>query len=691
MNNYILKRYEHKSGIYTNLGSTVLKSIQNETTEKMELLVRESIQNSLDAGLSKQDVKVEFTINEIVMSEVFKVVQDLNKEYFYKNYKGDIQKQIVISDKNTQGLTGDIRTDLDTNSNLFKLIYNVGQAQQNKGSGGSWGYGKTIYYRIGNGLVLFYSRIKENNGYSERLVISLIEDETKESKVIVPSNLGKYAGINFWGETIIPENDNQETPTPITDPDKIERILNVFKIKRYEGKETGTLIAIPFIKENELLESINANRNFRYDDLNDFLTTSIQRWYAPRLNNNNYIYGNKNNLIVSINGEELKPTEQEIFFEMIRGMYVYGTTNNDDELKLIFPKVDFYNDKITVRSQQNKGMVGELVGNFVYTKIHYRDIGMSNSSELKNPYSLTNNEQIVNGENSNNKPILLMTRQPGMVIQYDVQGSWVNRVVESSVDEFIIGFFILNSSPSIYFETDNNTLTLEEYIRSSEKADHMNWGDSTYKHKGETIEPRIVQKVKTTIQSRINRKFKVSDFVQKKSSTEHLQSIFGEYIMPPLNYGKASTRAPKSSNSVVNKGRSKEANITILYDHASYGFELINIPFEMQIIDGNFDHIIMQVSIQTDSGVLNISRFEEETEKVSPISIKDIKITSDSGEHEKNIKILNKSVIKIVNNAMRPFKRNDEIKGIIILNNYDKNVIPIIRTEINGGENNEKI
>lgn len=690
MSNWKLKRYEHSSHIYTNLGSSVLRSIQNETTEKMELLVRESIQNSLDAGFIHEDIRMDFTINEINKNEIFEIVQGLNKNLLNFNFKGVFQKQIVISDKNTKGLTGNTRVDLEKNSNLFKLIYNVGQPQTNEGSGGSWGYGKTIYYRIGIGLVLFYSRIKENFSYHERLVISLIEDETKNEKIVIPESKD-YAGINFWGDIYTKKDTNKSTPIPITNSDQIATILDVFNIERYKNDETGTVIAIPFINEKELLESINANRKFIYDDLEDFLTTSIQRWYAPRLNNEKYIYGNKNNLIVSINNEIIQDNDQETFFKMIKEMYIYGTTGKNSKLENLFPRVSFHNDKINVNSKNIKGMNGELVGNLVYTKFHYNDIGMTNSYELKNPYSLIGMEELNNGDN-NNKPILLMTRQPGMIVQYDISGSWVNGIPETSVDEYIMGIFILNSDPNVFFETDTKKQTLEEYIRSSEKADHMDWSDNTYRINNETIEPRIVDKVKNNIRNKMKNKYNSKELIDKKTNTEHLQAIFGENIMPPLNYGKAAINAPKgTTNSVANKTRNKKASINIHYNNSIYDFKVINIPFEIEIHDTSFKHIILQVSIQTEAGVLNISRFEKETGKESPISLRRINLEEKYKSREKNIQIKNKSIVKIDNSFNKQFQVGDKIEGYIIINNEDKNMVPIIRTHIEQGDKNEDI
>ena len=40
-------------------------------------------------------------------------------------------------------------------------------------------FGKSVYYRVGMGIVVFYSKIATDTGYESRLIITLVEDESK--------------------------------------------------------------------------------------------------------------------------------------------------------------------------------------------------------------------------------------------------------------------------------------------------------------------------------------------------------------------------------------------------------------------------------------------------------------------------------------------------------------------------------
>ena len=97
---------------------------------------------------------------------------------------------LEIRDYKTSGLTGPIlQKDLDPNDhgNYFKLVFDTGKEQTNSSAGeagGSWGYGKSVYYRVGIGLVIFYTQIKEDGVMKSRLIISLIENETDEDAIL---------------------------------------------------------------------------------------------------------------------------------------------------------------------------------------------------------------------------------------------------------------------------------------------------------------------------------------------------------------------------------------------------------------------------------------------------------------------------------------------------------------------------
>src|SRR5699024_9241648 len=118
-----------------------------------DIIVRESLQNSLDATRkSESQTDVEFTIDKFESSKLAPFFEEIDKDLL-ELYGGE-QGFISFSDSNTNGLTGNYES-LDSTvlnkSNFHKLVFGIGQHQEQEGAGGSWGYGKTSYFRIGIG------------------------------------------------------------------------------------------------------------------------------------------------------------------------------------------------------------------------------------------------------------------------------------------------------------------------------------------------------------------------------------------------------------------------------------------------------------------------------------------------------------------------------------------------------------
>ena len=223
-------------GRMTQSGSSLLRLIQNNNMPILDLLVRESIQNSLDATNGTSDyVQVEFLTGSF-KTRKFNRYLDGVEENLNRIILNDESKYIAIKDSNTVGLTGKMHYDHVENNdygNLLKLVYEISKPQETLGAGGSWGLGKTIYFRVGIGLVIYYSRIlNSDKSYESRLAISLVEDENSKNSIIPQVKNQLKRGIAWWGQKI----GNNKT-IPITDEKTILEILKVFNIKEYKGKE----------------------------------------------------------------------------------------------------------------------------------------------------------------------------------------------------------------------------------------------------------------------------------------------------------------------------------------------------------------------------------------------------------------------------------------------------------------------
>ena len=164
-------------------GKSLLKSIQDNQTPLADLLVRESIQNSTDAAKDGVDkVIVDFSAGKFD-AQSFSSHLDGIKEKLCEYYPESSYDFLCIRDWNTRGLGGRIirttASEIKNDDSFTKLVYGVGYSQEQSGAGGSWGLGKTVYYSVGNGIVLYYSWFKENDWFAEGLAVCLIEDHEK--------------------------------------------------------------------------------------------------------------------------------------------------------------------------------------------------------------------------------------------------------------------------------------------------------------------------------------------------------------------------------------------------------------------------------------------------------------------------------------------------------------------------------
>lgn len=668
----------------TQSGSSLLRGIQNSHTPTLDLLVRESIQNSLDAGNYGENVYVDISIGTFMKShlnlqlEGFDYSDELNDE--------EISKFISLSDSNTIGLAGPLKhSDLNgnfENSNLLKLVYDIGKAQDKEGSGGSWGIGKTVYYRVGMGLVIYYSQSDNGQGELEhRLAAAFVEDETKKQTIIKYNNNNK-TGIVWWGEV------SGDRTIPITNKDTIKDILDIFGIDLFADGIKGTKIIIPYIDEDKLFEEAVVSskeddaRTF-YRNIERYLEFSVQRWYAPRLNNEFYSNGNKNNLILSINKNVLEKDDQHPYFVALREMYNFSSSNDDSILKEMFPKSTIYKRDIKLQNRNMSYMSDLNVGTFIYGVFNYKDLDMMQTDDNGNPILLSNlgNEDLIKFRI--NKPIVLYTRQPGMVVNYDNNGKWVNGVLGKPIEEYIIGFFILNSSNNTYFETLNGNVTLEEYIRMSEKADHMEWEDYTLINKNKkSVKPNIVLKVCNSITSRMKEDlFEETNDRIKNDVSANISQLLSSNIMPPTGFGNNSS--VHRSNTVVRDNnkilRSKTVNVTLKYDESTINKNGLEIPFEFKSLINGEISIDLILSIKGSKNI-KLDKYEVDFNKSSPVFFNSIKLNSNHGIDIIEVKTPRFGTVSQYR-LVGKFKKNDIGSGTIYIHTKDKELIPIISSK----------
>ncbi len=605
-------------GRMTQTGSSLKKLIQNNNMPKLDLLVRESVQNSLDAKKSSSKfVEVDFLtgsfFREKLSRELEGIAEPLNERYSQEKYD-----YLAIRDTNTVGLTGEMdykKVKDNKYGNLLKLIYEICKPQDAEGAGGSWGIGKTVYFTIGIGLVIYYSRIiGENGSYESRLAASYVEDETSEHAMIPVYKDQAKRGIAWWGREV-----EENTTQPITEVEYINSFLDIFGIEPYRDDQTGTTIIIPFIDSQELLSN---NRREYLDSRNeelipywdykveDYLKLSLQRWYAPRLNNSSYSFGAY--LRARINHTGIALEDMEPVFKIVQALYNRTFYVDDDEI-LSQDGIEYHREEINVR----KTLESQKIGTVSFVKVNRSILGMNAPDNKPEPYLYMN---LDTGESEVNRPIMCYTRKPGMIVSYDNIGSWVNNIPYSSSDEYIFGIFVLNTDNMV--KDFKKPMSVEEYVRRSEMADHASWGDWS---EG-TFNPRFVSKIQNGVSKAVSREYKTVEEDKSSKQDTGLGKLMGELLLPPEDLGNAPTPPNRRDN--VSPVQRKGYPFAIDSSGITYVRDEMTIPVKMNTGDRKkIQHASFQFQIDSEAKKMDLKEWEGKMGLISPFFIKSCKIS----------------------------------------------------------------
>lgn len=610
-------------------GSSLLRLIQNQDTPLLDLFVRESVQNSLDAfRADSSSVDVDFQIGEFNCRDLNKHFEKIESRLNQK-YSAATGRFISVRDTNTVGLTGPVRYSEVRNNqfgNLLKLVYEICKPQQNEGAGGSWGLGKTIYFRVGIGLVLYYSRIHQNGKYQSRLAACLVEDETK-SDALIPSTSSVKRGIAWWGKK---DGMGSSSTVPVENEREIEKVLSVFGIEKYSGTETGTTIIIPYIDEEKLLNEVYAKNEpseqkpYWVNSVDEYLKIAVQRWYAPRLFNSAYPYGPY--LSVRINNKRMKVSKMLSTFRCIRELYILACGYElDDESIISSEKVSCEVESIDLRGVLDTTSSGKLA----FAKFNRKNLYMEPPVNEKSPY-----QQILNiaipMENGNN-PIIMYTRRPGMIVGYDYDKQWTHGMPKCNSDEFVIGIFVANSNNTLKNIVDVKTgekMKLDTYIRQGEKADHASWTDLNINGNN----PRIIANIQKNVVKKIKKKY-----TEATPDPVHRQNIglghaLADLLLPAEDFGNAATstgdnggNGGKGGNGGRNRSGRKSAFHII--GQPRYQNDGVTFDFEM-ILKTKKCRLALQVITDFKGYEANSWEADDEIGKEFPVRLNKMEITS---------------------------------------------------------------
>jgi len=211
-----------------------------------EALIRESIQNSLDAALRGRQVLVRILID-------LEGIHPTGSERYLSGLRTHLQAPrsglgdppapdapmpfLVIEDFGTRGLTGDPEQDEDQEeatggpkNDFFYFWRNVGRTVEGATARGRWGLGKTVFQAASRINTFFGLTIRREDGRRMLLGQSVLKIHRLQGR--------KYAPYGYFGHF------DHDFALPIEDPDLIDRFRRDFSLLRQD--EPGLSVVVPF-------------------------------------------------------------------------------------------------------------------------------------------------------------------------------------------------------------------------------------------------------------------------------------------------------------------------------------------------------------------------------------------------------------------------------------------------------------
>jgi hypothetical protein len=183
-------------------GSTLTRAITNTSLDEWSVLLRETLQNSVDARTSDSApinfrVAIEYAnpgqkkcLREQIFAEPAKSLAALERVI-----KRDRLPLLTIADWGTRGLGGPIRADVVTNdrTDFCDFFLNVGREDAKKYQGGTWGLGRGVLFDISEpGAIVVFTRTASGGRPVTRLMAMAIGQTYNTGGF-------KFTGRHWWG------------------------------------------------------------------------------------------------------------------------------------------------------------------------------------------------------------------------------------------------------------------------------------------------------------------------------------------------------------------------------------------------------------------------------------------------------------------------------------------------------------
>ncbi|MGI8774076.1 MAG: hypothetical protein ACR2KQ_03510 [Actinomycetota bacterium] len=233
----------------------IRNSLGRPDLDRLELLVRESVQNTWDARVGDQTVRVEIAAQECE-GEQFQYLKSgvlavhVGFDEAERVTKSDRTRFLLISDRGTSGLGGPLRADRasgDEPHDFVDFLRDIGQPPDKEFGGGTFGYGKTALYLTSRiYTIIVYSRCRHGSRTQSRFMVAALGQSFRRDEK-------KFTGRHWWGRVA---SDGFVDPLLDEEADEVARRLG---LPEFMDGELGTTIAIvdPVFGQRSAREAMN--------------------------------------------------------------------------------------------------------------------------------------------------------------------------------------------------------------------------------------------------------------------------------------------------------------------------------------------------------------------------------------------------------------------------------------------------
>lgn len=616
----VLDRLDLEDGEYVHYGHAALHELNDNRNSGIDLLVREAIQNSADAAPQRAKLaRVEFDYSDFSVDSLEGILDVVTLRRWRQLRKPKEGVSLAIRDYG-DGLSGpasitevpkdEHQRPIGSRGNFIKLTKTIGQAQDRSMAGGAFGVGKTIFYRISELPVMFYSRFKGPDlKFHERLLFCIIEDETNRDKngneKFDHTLLQNATGFAWWGKL------SRDEILPIEeDDDRLAEILEKTGIRRYTTSETGTTIFMPMVKEGQLPPNpgdddggapldpppwLSPNSDAKAA-LMKFTRFSIQRWYAPRLGEEDYPYGP--GLEVFVNRK--KVIVDKPLFQLVKELYWAAHERPfDDRVRLI---------PISIRQVL---LGGGDAGTLAVVRIPNGD-HLLRMRDDGGDYSAAE-VQASDYPRGMRRPVIALVRSPGMVVSYQCGGDpWVLGVQEDTESK-VVGVFVLNSNAQLKkefspYQGSDKKFLLEDYVRFNEGHAHNRWKDEQAIKNAER--PELFRKLISTVSRKINAEFYGSETDPANRGGAELVSAELAKLLLPDGFGSGANEKSGPKRGTILRTKRGGAPAFLV---TSTNFEKGNVlSIDYELNTGSPASFKLSVAAASDSGTISKEAWHNE-------------------------------------------------------------------------------